>query len=87
MQVAIFFRLVTEGVELFHISKDKTGPCTYNAVYIKYSNSVAVSSGFRGNGCIAIIDIESRKVVKTFLLGTNILWKIGVLDDVVHQGR
>jgi hypothetical protein len=33
-----------EGVELFQIGKDKTGSCTYDSVYIKDNNSVAVSS-------------------------------------------
>jgi hypothetical protein len=33
----------TEGVELFQISKDKTGSDTYETVYIKDSNTVAVS--------------------------------------------
>jgi hypothetical protein len=35
----------TEGVELFQIGKDKIGTCTYDTVYIKDNNSVAVSSG------------------------------------------
>jgi hypothetical protein len=30
-----------EGVELFQIGKDKTGSCTFDAVYIKDNNSVA----------------------------------------------
>jgi hypothetical protein len=50
-----------EGVELFQITKDKPGPCTYNTVYIKDNNSVAVSSGGGDNKCIVIIDIESQK--------------------------
>ena len=62
----------TEGVELFHISKDKTGPCTYNAVYIKYSNSVAVSCGSGDNECIVIIDIESQEVMTTISMDTYI---------------
>jgi hypothetical protein len=33
------------GVELFQIGKDKTGSDTYDTVYIKDNNSVAVSSG------------------------------------------
>jgi hypothetical protein len=32
-----------EGVELFQLGKDKTGCCTYDTVYIKDYNSVAVS--------------------------------------------
>jgi hypothetical protein len=46
-----------EGVELFKIGKDKTGADTYDTVYIKDNNSVAVSSGFGGNRCIIIIDM------------------------------
>jgi hypothetical protein len=33
-----------EGVKLFQIGKDKTGSGTYDTVYIKDNNSVAVSS-------------------------------------------
>jgi hypothetical protein len=62
----------TGGVELFHISKEKTGLCTYNTVYIKDNNSVAVSSGDGNNKCIAIIDIESQKVMTTISMDTNI---------------
>jgi DNA-binding beta-propeller fold protein YncE len=58
-----------EGVELFQIGKNKTGTCTYDTVYIKDNNSVAVSSG-RGN--IAIIDIESRKVMTNISMDTDI---------------
>jgi hypothetical protein len=39
----------TEGVELFQIGKDKTGASTCDTVYIKDTNSVAVSSGGRGS--------------------------------------
>jgi len=35
-----------DGVELFQIGKDKTGFSTYDTVYIKDSNSVAVLSGW-----------------------------------------
>jgi DNA-binding beta-propeller fold protein YncE len=58
-----------EGVELFQIGKDKTGSSTYDTVYIKDNNSVAVSSGYIGNGCIVIIDIESQKVMTTISIG------------------
>jgi hypothetical protein len=34
-----------EGVELFQMDKDKIGSSTYDALYIKEDNSVAVSSG------------------------------------------
>jgi hypothetical protein len=59
-----------EGIELFQIGKDKTGSRTYDTVYIKDTNSVAVSSG--GKRCINIIDIESQKVMTTIPMDTNI---------------
>ena len=37
-----------EGIKLFQIGKDKMGLCTYDTVYIKDTNSVAVSSGHTG---------------------------------------
>ena len=47
-----------EGVESFKIGKDKTGAGTYDTIYIKDNNSVAVSSGDQGvNRCINIINI------------------------------
>ena len=52
-----------DGVELFQIVKDKTAFCTYDTVYIKDNNTVAVSSGCGVNNCIAIIDIESKRVM------------------------
>ena len=52
-----------EGIELFQIGKDKIGCCTYDSVYIKDNNSIGVSSGWGGKRCIAIIDIESQKVM------------------------
>ena len=62
----------TEGVELFQIGKDKIGACTYDTVYIKDTNSVAVSSGgSAGNRYIAIIDIGSRKVMTTISMDTE----------------
>ena len=61
-----------EGVELFQISKDKTGSFTYDTVYIKDTNSVAVSSGRGGKRCITIIDIESQKVMTTISMDTYI---------------
>jgi DNA-binding beta-propeller fold protein YncE len=61
-----------DGVELFQIGKDKTGADTYDTVYIKDNNSVAVSSGFGGNRCIIIIDIISNEVLTTISTDTNI---------------
>ena len=61
-----------EGVELFQIGKDKTGSSTYDTVYIKEDNSIAVSSASGDNICIAIIDIESQKVKTTITMDTHI---------------
>ena len=60
----------TKGEELFHIGKDKTGSNTYEPVYSKHSNTVAVSPG--GYRCIKIIDIESKKVMTTIPMDTTI---------------
>jgi hypothetical protein len=62
-----------EGVELFQIDKDKTRSSTYDTVHFKDNNSVAVSSGRGGNGCISIIDIESQKVMTTIPIDGEIL--------------
>ena len=62
-----------EGIESFQICKDKTGSCTYDTVYIKDTNSVAVSSGYGGKGCITIIDIESQKIMTTIPMDTHSL--------------
>ena len=70
----------TEGVELFQIGKDKTGASTCDTVYIKDTNSVAVSSGGRGKRCITIIDIESQKVMTTIPMDTCI-------DGMAVRGR
>ena len=61
-----------EGVELFHIDEDKTGYRTYDTVYIKDNNSIAVSSADGKNRCITIIDIESQEVITTISIDTNI---------------
>ena len=61
-----------EGIESFQIGKDKTGSCTYDTVYIKDTNSVAVSSGGGGNRCITIIDIKSQEVMTTISMATYI---------------
>jgi hypothetical protein len=60
-----------KGVELFQIGKDKTGSSTFDTVYIKDNNSVAVSSGGGRNRCITIIDIESQKVMTTISIDEN----------------
>jgi hypothetical protein len=41
-------------------------------VYIKDSNSVAVSSGGGNNKCITLIDIESQEVMTTISMDINI---------------
>ena len=63
----------TEGVELFQIGQDQIGSETYDIVYIKDDNSVAVSSGDKGvNKCITIIDIESQEIITTISMDTYI---------------
>ena len=62
-----------EGIELFQIGKDKIGSETYDTVYIKDDNSIAVSSGDKGgNECITIIDIESQEIITTISMDTYI---------------
>jgi hypothetical protein len=61
-----------EGVELFQMGKGKIGSSTYDTLYIKEDNSVAVSSGIEGKGCIAIINIENKKVMATISMDTSI---------------
>ena len=63
----------TEGEELLQIGKDKTGSDTYDTVYIKDNNTVAVSpEGRRGYRCIKIIDIESKEVMTTIPMDMKI---------------
>ena len=61
-----------DGVELFQICKEKTGSDTYDTVYMKDNNSVAVSSGGGSNRCITIIDVVSQEVMTTISMDTNI---------------
>jgi DNA-binding beta-propeller fold protein YncE len=61
-----------EGVESFKITKHTIGSDTYDAVYIKDNNSVAVSSGPGCNKCITIIDIVSNEVLTTISIDTYI---------------
>ena len=61
-----------EGIELFQIGKDKTGSGTLDTVYVKDTNSIAVSPRGGGKRCIAIIYIESKKVMTTIPMDTNI---------------
>jgi DNA-binding beta-propeller fold protein YncE len=61
-----------EGVESFQIGKYKTGANTYDTVFIKDNNSVAVSSGKGDNRCLSIIDRESQKVMTTISMDTYI---------------
>jgi hypothetical protein len=61
-----------EGVELFQIGKDKIGfTNAYNTIFIKDNNSVAESSGLGGTS-IAIMDIESQKVMTIISMETYI---------------
>jgi hypothetical protein len=62
----------TEGVELFQIGKDRTGSDTFDAVYVKDTNILAVSSGCGVNRCITIIAIESQKVMSAIPMDTDI---------------
>jgi hypothetical protein len=62
----------SEGVELFQIGKDKTGSDSYDTVYIKDTNCVAVSSGCEGNKCITIIDKEKHDVMATISMDADI---------------
>jgi hypothetical protein len=69
-----------------HPDDTATGSGTYDSVYIKDNNSVAVSSGWVDNGCITIIDIESQKVMTTIPMDTYIyLWIPIVLYHVNHN--
>jgi hypothetical protein len=62
-----------EGVELFQIGQDQIGSGTYDTVYIKENNNLAVSSGNIGvNRCITIIDIESQEIITTISMNTYI---------------
>ena len=61
-----------EGVILSQISKYKIGSTTFDTVYINDKNSVAVSFGWGGNRCITMIDIESKKVMTTISMDTDI---------------
>jgi hypothetical protein len=65
MSIYIVRFLNKDGVELSQIGEDKTGSCTYHTVFIKDTNSVAVSSGEGINICITMIDIESMEVMTT----------------------
>jgi hypothetical protein len=62
-----------EGVISSLISKVKIGSNTWDTVYIKDNNSVAVSSGFGCKRCIAIIDIVSNTVMTTIYMDTDIV--------------
>jgi len=61
-----------EGIKLFQLGKNKTGSGTYDTVYIKDDNSVAVSSGWGSKRCITIIDIESMEVMTSISMATDI---------------
>jgi DNA-binding beta-propeller fold protein YncE len=70
----------TEGVELFQIGKDQIGSRTYDTVYIKDNNTVAVSSGGVDDRCKTIIDIVSQEVITTIYMDTRIY-------DMAARGR
>jgi hypothetical protein len=54
--IVIFFN--KEGVELFQIEQDQIGSNTYDTLYIKEENSLAVSSGT--GECMLSTDIGGR---------------------------
>jgi sugar lactone lactonase YvrE len=58
-----------DGVDLFQVGDIYD---TYDTVYIKDNNSVAVSSGGGGKRCITMIDIESQEVMTTITMDTVI---------------
>ena len=76
-----------EGVEYFQICEDKTGSCTYDTVYIKYNNSVAVSSGRGNNRCITMIDLESREVMTTISMDTLIFGMVVIGRTIYYCAR
>jgi hypothetical protein len=72
-----------EGVELFLIGKDKTGSRTYDTLYIKEDNSVAVSCGGTGKGCFTIIDIESKRVITTISMDSY-FWGMAIGGGTIY---
>jgi hypothetical protein len=71
-------RLISkDGVELSQIVKDKTAFCTYDTLYIKDNNTVAVSSLYGDYNCITIIDIESKRVMTTIPMDTEVYGMAG----------
>ena len=79
---------INKGVELFQIGKDKIGSETYDAVYIKDNNSLAVSSGFGIKKCITITDIESKEVMTTISMDTTVMaWQLVVEQYITVQGK
>jgi hypothetical protein len=68
-----------KGVEIIKIGKDRIGARTLDTLYIKEDNSVAVSSGLNANRCITIIDIESKKVMTTISIDTNIFGMASII--------
>jgi hypothetical protein len=57
--------VVRSRTDDIHVPIIVTGSCTYHTVFIKDTNSVAVSSGEGINICITMIDIESMEVMTT----------------------
>ena len=72
-----------KGVELFQIGKDKTRCCAFDTVYFKDTNSVAVSSGWGDNLCIALIGIES-KVVTTIISTDTAIDGMAIRDRTIY---
>ena len=72
-----------DGVELFQKGEDDTGSFSFDTVYIKDNNSVAVSSGRGDNRCITMIDIERQEVMTTISMETNI-YGMAVRDRTIY---
>ena len=72
-----------DGVELFQIGKGKTGSDTYDTVYVKDNNNVAVSSGGLGNRFLTIIDIEKREVKTTISMDT-VIYSMAVRGRTIY---
>jgi hypothetical protein len=83
LQKHIVTFLNKEGVELFQIGKDKTGSCTYDTLYIREDNSVAVSSGATGKECITIINIETKAVMTTISMDTS-NWGMAITGRTIY---
>jgi hypothetical protein len=74
------------GGNILQIGVYLVGSCTYDTVYIKDNNAIAVSLGYGVNNCITIIDIEQYNAVQVKnSLRELYPWCLSfVLDSVVY---